>query len=308
MPADGQDPRGGGTPPNQPYRPPHSWPPRGHRGHRGPFYRDEHPEIPEELSQVVDGVSRGARRAWEFGLKPLLASAVGGLAGIIVGGLIGEAVAGDAGGGIIALFWFAGALGSFLYMRKRAHDALTPSEQPMIQVADTRAVRQQVACIRTKSRNLQQAARQAGAPFGDLERLAEEMLDQAERLAAQVFKLRKAADDVRRDAGKNPRLLTTIRQDVEAPELQGEYRAAQEAQSRVDQMLAANEAQQALCLARIERIEALLDTARLELLRPVDSPTDTTTYGSRGIVEEVETELDLTREALREAERTEEQW
>jgi len=302
MPADGHDHSGGSRPPNQPYRTPISPPGSGR-----PSWPPKPEQLPDEISQVVDGVSRGARRAWEFVLKPLLASAVGGLAGIILGGVIGEAIGGgEASGSVIALFWLAGALGSFLFMRKRAFEALNPVSKP-IHLAGTKEIRAQLDCIRTKCHQLQQAAQKAGAPYGDLVRLAGEMERQAERIAERVLQLRAAAADVRRDVGRNPSLLTTIHEDVDAPELQDEYRAAQEAQRRVDQMLAHNEAQQALCLARIERIEALLDTARLELLRPVDSATDPGTYGSRGIIEEVEDELRVTREALREAEQYDQQ-
>lgn len=87
--------------------------------------------------------------------------------------------------------------------------------------------------------------------------------------------------------------------------MRDEFSATREAQQRVADERADNEAQQAVCLPRMERIAALLDTTRLELLRPVDSAAESGTYRNRGIMEEVETELRATRDAVLDVEEPE---
>lgn len=163
-----------------------------------------------------------------------------------------------------------------------------------------REVREQIGRIRRKARDLQREATRAGGVFSSLDTKAELLSREAQELADRLFDLRRVARDVRREFG-NPARPLGVPQDASAPEVQSALRQAQEAQKRLDDLLSRNRAAQHQCLAQIERIEDLLDVARLEVACPDDSmPVD---RGREELVQEVETELVAARRALEEVQR-----
>jgi hypothetical protein len=161
----------------------------------------------------------------------------------------------------------------------------------------SREIRKQVGRIQRKARDLRREARDAGGVFNGLDTKADLLAKEAEELGDRLFELRRVARDVRREFG-NPARPDGVPSDASAPEVQSALRDAQQAQRRLDSLLSRNRASQHQCLAQIERIEDLLDVARLEIACPDESiPAD---RGREELVQEVETELEAARRALAE--------
>lgn len=136
-------------------------------------------------------------------------------------------------------------------------------------------VRAQIGRIKRKARDLRREATDAGGVFNGLDAQADRLAEEAEELSDRLFELRRVAGDVRAKIGRGD------------PPGQ-----------RVDALLSRNRAAQQQCLRQIERIEDLLDVARLEIACPDESlPAD---RGREELVQEVETELEAARRALRE--------
>lgn len=162
-------------------------------------------------------------------------------------------------------------------------------------------VRAQVGRIRRKARDLQREATEAGGVFGSLDTKAELLSREAQELSDRLFDLRRVARDARREFRNPARPRGVPQQDAPAPEVQSALRQAQQAQKRLDDLLSRNRAAQHQCLAQLERIEDLLDMARLEIACPDESmPID---RGREELVQEVETELEAARRALEEVQR-----
>jgi signal transduction histidine kinase len=160
-----------------------------------------------------------------------------------------------------------------------------------------REVRRQVKRIRRKARELRSEAERAGAVYNGLDTKSELLAADASELAERLFMLRGVARDVRREFG-NPARPDGVPHESPDPQVQGAVQKAQQAQKRLDELLSRNRSAQHRCLAQIERIEDLLDMARLEIACPEDSaPADT---GREELVQEVETELEAARRAIEE--------
>ncbi len=183
------------------------------------------------------------------------------------------------GGGIAALL-------------RRWSRAATPADKP-----SDRQVRAQVKRIRGKCKRLSREAQIVGGVYSDLSWHAPEMSRHAGELADLVLRLRRAVRDTRRQSG-NPTLPPDAVPDVPDERLLREYRAAIGAQQRLDALIAGNRRHQRACLAQLERIEDLVDTARLEVATPV--PLAPVSMGEPTIFDDVETELAASRRALEE--------
>ncbi|HCA45935.1 MAG TPA: hypothetical protein DEP45_00890 [Armatimonadetes bacterium] len=108
------------------------------------------------------------------------------------------------------------------------------------------------------------------------------------------------AREVRREFG-NPARPDGVPHDADGPEALAALQAAQEAQKRLDALLARNRDGQHRCLAEIERIEDILDVARLEIACPPGASVTERT--PERIVQEVETELEAAKRALAQVQR-----
>jgi len=164
----------------------------------------------------------------------------------------------------------------------------------------SRQVRAQIGRVRHKARDLAREAKAAGGVFSDLDYQAERLAREASELADRLYDLRRIARDARREMG-NPARPDGIPHDATAPEVQSAVRRAQEAQQRLDDLLARNRNAQHQCLAQIERIEDMLDVARLEVACPDATPAPD--HSPDRLVREVETELEAARRALAEVQR-----
>jgi hypothetical protein len=252
-------------------------------------------------------------RWWGQTLKPLVVGGGGGfLLAMLVMGLMEAAGVPSQGPAepawfdtTVALTFFGGWVGLYALLSTRARGGLRGWREARRAVAAQAAtgvvdeVRAQVARIEEKARKLQREARKL-APYGDLASQAPELAAQARKLAGQVARLRKAAAETALNRPL-PDLPSGPADLPETGQLNEEYKAAQAAQHRLEELLAANVAQQQLCLARLERIEDLLDGARLEVSRPEGLNLDGTAPRA-SIVDDMETELRAAREAVTEAE------
>jgi len=183
------------------------------------------------------------------------------------------------GGGIVALL-------------RRWSRAAAPTDKP-----SDRQVRAQVKRIRGKCKRLSREAQSAGGVYSDLSWHAPELSRRAGELADLVLRLRRAVRDTRRQSG-NPTLPPDAVPDSSDEHLLREYRAAIDAQVRLDALIAGNRRHQRACLAQLERIEDLVDTARLEVATPV--PLVPVSTDEPTIIDDVETELAASRRALEE--------
>jgi len=142
-----------------------------------------------------------------------------------------------------------------------------------------REVKAQISRIRRKARDLQHEANEAGGVFNGLDTKARLLSAEASELGERLFEMRRVSRDVRGDmdaTGSVP-------------------------DQRIHELLSRNRTAQHRCLAQIERIEDLLDVARLEVACPEEEmPID---RGREELVQEVETELEAARRALEEVQR-----
>ncbi len=160
-----------------------------------------------------------------------------------------------------------------------------------------RTVRRQVSRIRGKARGLCREARRAGGVYGNIDWQAPELARRAEELAETLFRLRRAARGIRREEA-NPVIPQGVGEPRRDEELQREFDAARAAHERLEQLMESNERYQQICLTQIERIEDLLDAARLQISQPVEAPAQAGP-GSE-LVEQFDLELSAAREALAE--------
>ncbi len=165
-----------------------------------------------------------------------------------------------------------------------------------------RQVRAQAKRIRGKCGRLAREADRVGGVYSDLCWHAPSLAKRAGELSDLVLRLRRAVRDTRRQAG-NPTLPGDAAPDASDEALLREYQAAIAAQDRLERLIAANLRHQRACLAQLERIEDLVDTARLEVATP--TPSETAATREATIIADVETELEASRRALREIERLE---
>ncbi len=163
-----------------------------------------------------------------------------------------------------------------------------------------RQVRAQLGRIKRKAKSLSREAAAAGGVFGDLGYQADRLTREASALCDRLFELRGIARDARREFG-NPPQPDAVPAEPESPEAWVALHAAQEAQRRLDELLARNRAMQQQCLVGIERIEDVLDVARLEIACPEGAAT--AERAPERLVQEVETELEAARRALAEVQR-----
>lgn len=177
------------------------------------------------------------------------------------------------------------------------HAALSRWVMPPIDDAKppARAVRAQLGRIRRKAKSLAGEASAAGGVFSDLGHQADRLSREATALGERLFELRRIARDARREFG-NPVRPEGVPTDAEAPETQAALDAAREAQQRLDELLARNRTAQQQCLVGIERIEDVLDVARLEIVCPPEAAT--AERPPERLVQEVETELEAAKRAL----------
>ena len=164
----------------------------------------------------------------------------------------------------------------------------------------TRAVREQLTRIKRKAKSLAREASASGGVYSDLHYQADRLCREALALGERLFELRRVAREARREFG-NPARPDGIPRDVDGPQALAALQAAQEAQKRLDELLARNRDGQHQCLAEIERIEDVLDVARLEIACPPGASA--TDRAPERIVQEVETELEAAKRALAEVQR-----
>ena len=164
----------------------------------------------------------------------------------------------------------------------------------------TRAVREQLGRIKRKAKSLAREASASGGVYSDLHYQADRLCREALALGERLFELRRVARAARREFG-NPARPAGIPRDVDGPQALAALQAAQEAQKRLDELLARNRDGQHQCLAEIERIEDVLDVARLEIACPLGASA--TDRAPERIVQEVETELEAAKRALAEVQR-----
>lgn len=186
--------------------------------------------------------------------------------------------------------------GSLVALLLRRRSARAPEERPT-----DREVRAQLKRIRGKCARLTREARATGGLFSDLSWHAPSMAQRAQELTELVLRLRRATRATRRAA--NPTLPGDAVADASDESLAREYRATLDAQVRLDRLLAENLRHQRACLAQLERIEDLLDAARLEVASPASAGAQLDS--DRTIVADVEAELEASRRALQEIERSE---
>lgn len=155
-----------------------------------------------------------------------------------------------------------------------------PGEKP-----PSREVRAQTGRIRRKAAKVRREAAETGGVFGDLEWQSGELADRAGELCERLMELRRVAREVRREMGG-------------ADGHDADEAAASSAQKRLDALMTRNRDAQRRCLSQLERIEDLLDIARLELACPADGSH--VEEQQTTIVREFETELTAARQALDE--------
>ncbi len=251
----------------------------------------------DERREHLPGDRREERPEYAgFGDLTLLVMAGIGLvlsAGLILTGRAGASTTNTV---LTALLGLLGG-GGIAALLRRWSRAATPPDKP-----SDRQVRAQVKRIRGKCKRLSREAQTAGGVYSDLSWHAPEMSRHAGELADLVLRLRRAVRDTRRQSG-NPTLPPDAVPDVSDERLLREYRAAIEAQQRLDALIAGNRRHQRACLAQLERIEDLVDTARLEVATPV--PLVPVSTDEPTIIDDVETELAACRRALEEIEQIE---
>jgi len=162
-----------------------------------------------------------------------------------------------------------------------------------------RGVRAQGRRIARKCRKLAREAQRAGGVHADLAHRAPEMGRRAGELADLVLRLRRAEREVRGgrvDGADHPLPDVRLREEVEA---------ARTTRQRIEGLIARSRRRRELCLARLERIEATVDGARLQVASS-SSPEVELPQASE-VVDEVEMELRAAREALEEVQRLEAQ-
>ncbi|MGC9320203.1 MAG: hypothetical protein ACP5KN_19375 [Armatimonadota bacterium] len=186
-------------------------------------------------------------------------------------------------------------LGAGALVYAALHHFTTRSERGP--VPSTRDVRRQVSRIQSKARSISREARQVASLYSDLDWQAPELAREARELGDLLCDLRRAARETRRDSG-NPVLPDGVSEGERDEGLRAQFEAARSAHQRLQQLLERNQRSQQLCLTQLERIEDLLDAARLQMSQPIQPPTED--EGRAELVREFETELTAARQALEE--------
>jgi hypothetical protein len=190
-------------------------------------------------------------------------------------------------------------VGAVVYSLLRKRLALAEPEGP----PTDREVRRQARRIRGKCRSLSREAVRAGGVFHDVEWQARELADHTARLARLLTTLRRAARDIQRGLAGNPSLPRGVSGRPDDEVLRRQLDAARAAQDRLEGLVQHNSRHQQLCLTQLERIEDLVDAARLEVSQPLEAAVADSTQ--RTIVDDLETELQAAREALAQVQQTE---
>ena len=282
---------GGGWQQRAPYRPPGTPPPPG------PL-------------DAVKSAHQALRAWWHRAFRPAFWGCFGGFLVAMAVTAIGQLVYAALGGSgfpewlnpLIVLAYLSGGAAIFYMVRQAAPPGVARHVVAVSSLSDG-AIRAQAKRIAAKCRRMRRAAARAGGPYRDLAGLADDLARQAGRLAEQVVRLRRAARDVRRDLAENPIIPPGMSPDHPDPVLQQEFQAARATQQRLQDIIARNAMLQGVSLTRLERIEDLVDTARLEVSAPPLAAVPGRETG--GIVEEAETELQAARAAIEEVEQLE---
>jgi hypothetical protein len=256
-------------------------------------------------------------RAWRQVLAPVLGGAVGGLlltfAVTAVIGAFGVATSGPHMPGwmedVVALTWIGGGLALGYVLRLRALGLLRRRRAGRVlrvgsQANGVEAVREQVLRIEAKGARLRHAAGRDRGPYADLVRQLPELIRHAHALAERIARLAAVREQVtrgHRPQGHAP--AEGAEPTAAAPaQVREEMEATAAAEHHLEELLTENQAQQHLCLTRLQRVEDLLDSAFLELTQ---HPAGASPIApSEGIVQEMESELAAAREALQEVEQT----
>lgn len=286
---------GGGWRPRAPFRPPGTPPPPG------PL-------------DAVKNAHEAFRAWWHRAFRPAFWGCFGGFLVAMAVTAIGQLVYAALGGSgfpewlnpLIVLAYLSGGAAIFYKVRQAAPPGVFRHAPAVSSLSDA-AIRAQAKRVAAKCRRMRRAAARAGGPYRDLARLADELGRQADRLGKQVIRLRRAARDVGRNLAGNPVIPPGMSADHPDPVLQQEFQAARATQQRLQEIMARNAMLQGISLTRLERIEDLVDAARLEVSAPLPGVgVGAGTVGeSGGIVEEVETELEAARAAIEQVERLE---
>ncbi len=224
---------------------------------------------------TAEALTRRSRRADE----------TGGLVWALVTGLVltvvADLVLGQLGLSLTAEMLLPPAIGALLglggysllrrWMMGPDSDAWPPS----------REIRARIGRIRRKASSLSKEASEAGGVFSDLDRQADELSRRAGDLADRIYELRQVARETRGDleqAGVPP-----------GP--------ADPSQQRLHELLMRNQRSQHNCVAQLQRIEKLLDVARLEISCP-DGRADE--HDPAEVARDFERELEAIRQALDE--------
>jgi hypothetical protein len=206
---------------------------------------------------------------------------------------------------IVALTFFGGWAGITYALRARAlRDISGRTDPPRTTAAAGERtaedlVHDQVRRIAAKCRQLQSESVRT-APYEGLATSATELSAQADKLARQWQRLRRVHEEISAAAARPA--LADARDTADAA-VGRELAASAAAQAHLESLLHQNQDQQQWCLARLERIEDLVDAARLEVTRPVGLVEPS---GQPSIVDEVSQELTASRQALEQVERSEE--
>jgi len=249
------------------------------RRHEGEQAREQQAHEPAEKRPAVKG---------ELGLSLVAGFAIASAFGLALVGVTGNSTALALLSLSLVLF---GGLAIANLLRTRAKHG-TGDGTP----TDTE-VRRRARRIGGKCARLRREAAKAGGIFDDLQWQATEMGAQARELSKAIITLRRAARDVGRGVRGAPNAPRVVMSGEGDERLHQEYEAAWAAQERLDDLLRANLRRRRICLTQIERIEDLVDAARLQVSQPPED-AEAPACAPVDLLTEVEDGLQASREAL----------
>lgn len=248
--------------------------------------------------------------AWRTTLRPLITGGVLGFIGaMLMLGLLEMAGVPSEGSGepgwfdsVVALTFFLSWAGIAYAMRTRALRELSGKRKRRVKqkaVSKNTLLREQLKRIESKARRLKAEAQKVPL-YRSVAEIMPQLISQARQLVEEYERLCELDAEISLNAGEIS----------EAGELTGnaalaaELEAGREAQYRLEQLLAANHTRQQLCLSRLDRIEDLVDSARLEIAHPASlmEPTGKSNLTTT-VLDDLNNELRTSREALEEVER-----
>ena len=248
--------------------------------------------------------------AWRTTLRPLFTGGVLGFIGaMLVMGLLELAGVPSEGIGepgwfdsVVALTFFLSWAGIAYTMRTRALRELSGKRTRRAKRKTTNAdtvLQEQLKRIENKARRLKTEAQKVPL-YRSVAEIMPQLISQARQLVDEYERLRQLASEITPDAGEIS----------EAGELTGnaalaaELEAGREAQKHLQELLEVNRNRQQLYLTRLDRIEDLIDTARLEITHPTGFMEATgESAPAPTVLDDLNNELRTSREALEEVER-----